>query len=99
MKRVRCLYRVSTVKQLDKNDIPMQRIECEKFAKAQGWTIVKEFSEKGVSGCKVSEKERDAVQDIKAAALRKEFDVLLVFIIKWENRDYSRSGYSQIIKI
>ena len=31
MKRVRCLYRVSTVKQLDKNDIPMQRIECKKI--------------------------------------------------------------------
>ena len=79
-KRVYCLYRVSTKGQVIKDDIPMQRIECEKFAKAQGWTIVKEFSEKGVSGFKVSEKERDAVQDIKAAALRKEFDVLLVFM-------------------
>lgn len=58
----------------------MQRIECEKFAKAQGWVIAKEFSEKGVSGFKVSEKQRDAVQDIKSAALRKEFDVLLVFM-------------------
>ena len=28
MKKVRCLYRVSTEKQLDKNDIPMQRIVC-----------------------------------------------------------------------
>ncbi len=79
-KRVYCLYRVSTKGQVIKDDIPMQRIECEKFAKAQGWTIIKEFSEKGVSGFKVSEKERDAVQDIKAAALRKEFDILLVFM-------------------
>lgn len=80
MKRVYCLYRVSTKGQVIKDDIPMQWIECEKFAKAQGWVIVKEFSEKGISGFKVSEQKRDAVQDLKAAALRKEFDVLLVFM-------------------
>ena len=40
MKRVRCLYRVSTVKQLDKNDIPMQRIACREFAEKMGWTVI-----------------------------------------------------------
>ena len=80
MKRVYCLYRVSTKGQVDKDDIPMQRLKCNEFAKAQGWSIIKEFSEKGVSGFKVSSEDRDAVQDIKAAALRKEFDVLLVFM-------------------
>lgn len=35
MKRVYCLYRVSTKKQVDKakDDIPMQRIACQEFAK------------------------------------------------------------------
>ncbi len=80
VKRVYCLYRVSTKGQVDKDDIPMQRLKCNEFAKAQGWTVVKEFSEKGVSGFKVSSEDRDAIQEIKAAASRKEFDVLLVFM-------------------
>ena len=80
VKRVYCLYRVSTKGQVDKDDIPMQRLKCNEFAKAQGWSVVKEFSEKGVSGFKVSSEDRDAIQEIKAAASRKEFDVLLVFM-------------------
>ena len=48
MKRVICLYRVSTVGQVDHDDIPMQRIECRKFAEQNGWTIIKELQEKGV---------------------------------------------------
>ena len=53
-KRVYCLYRVSTLGQVDKDDIPMQKQCCREFAERQGWTIVKEFSEKGVSGFKTS---------------------------------------------
>ena len=77
-----CLYRVSTVGQVDKvkDDIPMQREICREFAERQGWIIGKEFLEKGVSGYKVSAAKRDAIQDLKAAALRKEFDILLVFM-------------------
>lgn len=46
------LYRVSTLKQVDKtkDDIPMQREACREFAAQQGWTLGKEFLEKGVSG-------------------------------------------------
>lgn len=83
MKRVYCLYRVSTKKQVDKNenDIPMQKTACHEFCKRQKeWTIVKEFSEKGVSGFKVSADERDAIQELKEAALKNEFDILLVFM-------------------
>ena len=55
MKRVYCLYRVSTKGQVDKDDIPMQRQACHEFAEKQNeWVIVKEFYEKGVSGYKVS---------------------------------------------
>ena len=53
-KRVVCLYRVSTVGQVEKDDIPMQKQYCREFCRGQsGWEIVKEFSEKGVSGIEV----------------------------------------------
>ena len=55
MKRVYCLYRVSTAQQVDvvKDDIPMQRIACHDFAARMGWTILVEKEEKGISGFKV----------------------------------------------
>ena len=80
MKRVICLYRVSTKGQVDKDDIPMQRIKCRKFIDAQGWTLVGEYAEKGVSGFKVSAEKRDAITSIRKEAERGAFDVLLVFM-------------------
>jgi site-specific DNA recombinase len=80
MKRVYCLYRVSTKEQVDGDDIPMQRIACHEFADQQGWQIVKEFSEKGISGFKVPSEKRDAIQAIKADASKRLFDILLVFM-------------------
>ncbi len=82
MEIVYTLYRVSTKKQVDKqkDDIPMQREACRGFAERQGWTIGKEFLEKGVSGFKVSAQNRDAIQDLKTAAIKGEFQILLVFM-------------------
>ena len=79
------LYRVSTKKQLyksddNKEDIPMQRQACCEFAERMGWVVGKEFEEKGISGSKVSASKRDAIQDLKDAALRGEFQILLVFM-------------------
>ena len=79
-KRVYTLYRVSTIGQVEKDDIPMQKEACHEFAERQGWEIVKEFSEKGVSGFKKSAKERDQLQLLQQAAAAGEFDVLLVFM-------------------
>lgn len=79
-KRVECLYRVSTTGQVEKDDIPMQKQFCRTFAEEQGWQIVREFSEKGVSGFKVSAKDRDAIQAIQQDALAGKFDILLVFM-------------------
>ena len=79
-KRVYCLYRVSTLGQVEKDDIPMQKQRCREFADAQGWNIIKEFSEKGVSGFKVSAKDRDAIQHIQQDAVAGKFDILLVFM-------------------
>ena len=82
MIRANTLYRVSTQKQVDvtKDDIPMQKTACHEFAKQYGWTITKEYSEKGVPGFKVSAEKRDAIHDLKEAALNNEFDVLFVFM-------------------
>ena len=80
--RVFCLYRVSTLGQVDKlrDDIPMQRQACHAYIAQQGWNFVDELSEKGVSGFKVSAKDRDAIQLLQQKALRHEFDILLVFM-------------------
>ena len=80
-RRVYCLYRVSTLGQVEKDDIPMQKQFCREFVRQHpGWEIVKEFSEKGVSGFKVSAKDRDAIQEIQRDALQNKFDILLVFM-------------------
>ena len=58
-KRVNCLYRVSTIGQVEKDDIPMQRQFCREFiASHPDWVLQNEFYEKGVSGFKKSAKER-----------------------------------------
>ena len=44
--RVALAYRVSTKGQVDHYDIPMQKIDCRKFAQKQGWRVVKEVAEK-----------------------------------------------------
>ena len=80
-KRVITLYRVSTIGQVDKNDIPMQKQCCREFIDCQSdWELVKEVFEKGVSGFKKSAKERDAIQEIQQYAIEKKFDVLLVYM-------------------
>ena len=83
MKRVLCLYRVSTKGQVDQNtdDIPMQRRECLAFIdRMEDWVFFDERVEKGVSGYKVSAENRDAILDIRALAEKKKSDVLLVFM-------------------
>ena len=80
MNRVYCLYRVSHRVQAEENDIPMQRISCRTFAKERGWEIVRELSEKGVSGYKLSMKERDAVVELREDAMAGKFNILLVYM-------------------
>ena len=59
----------------------MQKLASHEFVDARrDWEIYRELSEFGVSGYKVSAKERDAIQDIQQEALAGNFDVLLVFM-------------------
>lgn len=83
--RVHCLYRVSTTKQVDHDelnqaDIPVQRKAYREFAQKMGWIIVGEEQETGVSGYKVSADDRDKLQLIKKQAEQGKFDILLVFM-------------------
>ena len=83
--RVACLYRVSTIKQVDHDDqnqadIPVQRKACREYAEKMGWTIVIEEQENGVSGFKVSANDRDKIQLLKEYAEQGKFDILLVFM-------------------
>ena len=68
--RVYTLYRVSTIGQVEKDDIPMQRQFCREFiASHPDWVLQNEFYEKGVSGFKKSAKERDAMQELQQEAV------------------------------
>lgn len=81
MKRVGCLYRVSTKKQTYNNDIPMQKEACRNFIQTKDdWELTKEYVELGVSGYKLSEDKRDVIQTIKKDVSNNELDVLLVFM-------------------
>lgn len=81
MKRVGCLYRVSTKKQTYNNDIPVQKKACRNFINTKNdWVLAKEYMELGVSGYKLNEKERDVLQTIKKDVCDKKIDVLLVFL-------------------
>ena len=73
-------YRVSTKEQVDHNDIPMQKIKCRKFAQQQGWRVVMEKAEKGISGSKVSASKRDVIQELRQEAGNGSFDILLVYM-------------------
>jgi len=74
---------VSTKRQVDnsgENDISMQHTACHEFASRNGWTITREFYEKGISGYKISAEDRDSMKDLKEAAEKDEFDILLVYM-------------------
>ena len=81
MKRVNCLYRVSSKQQLHGDDIPVQREECMAYlGEHTDWEFNREYVEKAVSGFKTSVKDRDILQEILTDAREKTFDVLLVFM-------------------
>lgn len=80
-KRVATLYRVSTKGQLDGDDIPLQQRACKDFIdKHEGWELVEEYKEKGVSGFKLAISDRVVLNDIKKDAKLGKFDILLVFL-------------------
>lgn len=85
IKRIACLYRVSTTKQVSEDgDIPMQENACREFIKNHAdwiWDSTLEYYERGVSGFKKKASEREVIGKLKADAEARKFDVLLVFML------------------
>lgn len=81
-KRVGCLYRVSTKKQVNiEDDIPMQRNACMEFIKKrEDWKFNREYVEPGVSGYHKGLNERKVLQEVIKDVGEKNIDVLLVFM-------------------
>ena len=79
------LLRVSSKGQTNKladsveDEIPMQRKFVLDKAQKSGLNVIKIFTEGGISGYKVSQDDRDAIQAIKEMARRKEFNILYVY--------------------
>lgn len=79
-KRVQTLYRVSTKKQVTGDDLPLQKTACRNFIESKGWTLIKEYTELGISGYKKAAANRDQLQLLIQDAENGLFDVLLVFM-------------------
>lgn len=82
IKRVGCLYRVSTKKQANvEDDIPMQRNACAEYIhKKEGWELTREYIEPGVSGYHKGLNERKVLQEVIKDVGDRKIDVLLVFM-------------------
>jgi DNA invertase Pin-like site-specific DNA recombinase len=83
--RCAALYRVSTLRQARQHDddeetIPMQREAIRRFVDDHdGWTLIAEYAEEGVSAYKHSSAGRDVLQDVLRDAAAHAWDVLLIF--------------------
>lgn len=78
--RVALYARVSTSEQ----DAELQLVELRRYVAARGWTIVKEYTDLGVSGSLAS---RPALDRLRAGARRREVDAVVV----WRFDRFSRS--------
>lgn len=81
-KRVGCLYRVSTQKQVNlEDDIPMQRNACMEYIKKKDdWKLTREYIEPGVSGYHKGLNDRKVLKEVIKDVGNKQIDVLLVFM-------------------
>lgn len=84
MKKVACLYRVSSAKQVGtENDLPLQENAVREFiAKHEDWEWCPEFEyfERGVSGYSVPLAQREELNRLIRDAKAKKFQVLVVFM-------------------
>ena len=82
-KRVGCLYRVSTKKQVNiEDDIPMQRNACMEFIKKrEEWELNKEYIEPGVSGYHKGLNERKVLQEVIKDVGEKNIDVVFLILL------------------
>ena len=83
MKRVWCLYRVSTKQQVSmQDDLPIQQTACHSFVESKvDWCITNELIEKGISGWSKRAADRAIIQQLLAAAESQQFDILLLSML------------------
>lgn len=86
VKRAAVYARVSTDEQAERRTIESQLHACREHAERQGWQIVEEFCDQGVSGS-VPLEERAAGERLLAAAEEKAFDLTLVYRLDRLSRD------------
>lgn len=80
--KVAAIYRVSTDKQVKRDGeetLPVQRAAVREFVAQQGWSLVQEYAEEGVSGFKVSADERDVLQQAFRDARAGQWQALIIF--------------------
>ena len=70
--------RVSTEDQVDNWSLGAQRAEIARYCERQGFTLVREFADEGISARTDQIAKRPALQALLAAAERREFDVAVV---------------------
>lgn len=101
MTRVAALLRVSTVRQAknhrdDEETLPVQRDSVRRFvASRDGWTLVREYAEEGVSAWSNSSEERDILQEVLADAKAGRFEVLVLF--KYERLSRLSFEYTMLL--
>lgn len=83
--RVAIYARVST----DGQSVNSQLMELREVGARRGWTIVQEFTDKGISGTKGREK-RPALDAMLKAAMRREFDLVAAWAIDRFGRSLSQ---------
>jgi len=101
MTRVAALLRVSTVRQArnhrdDEETLPVQRESVRRFvASRDGWNLVREYAEEGVSAWSNSSEERDILQEVLTDAKAHQFDVLVLF--KYERLSRQSFEYPMLL--
>lgn len=80
IKRVYCLYRVSTLGQVEKDDIPMQKQRCRDLRRLRAGASCATHPKKASPASRSQRGTRDAIQEIQRDAVDGKFDILLVFM-------------------
>ena len=92
------MYRVSTERQIEEGDIPLQKKACRDFCLSHRWIIVNEIMELGVSGFKNNVTERKGIQKIIAHAQQKDFDILLAYLPdRFGRREYQTGAFIEML--
>ena len=93
MKRTILYQRVSTTEQTRGASLDTQSVGCRLFAEEQGFSVVAEFRDEGVSGATLN---RPALNQIRALAAEKAFEVLVVYDADRLARKLAALGYLEV---